>query len=199
MKKILFALLLITSFSFGQSTTWSTNGNFISTATFAIDSTYKAKVTTLPMADGGSPYRYKSVYSIALPTIPAGSIIDIYGDGEVTNNNSYNIGVASYFVIGTSDTMASYADAGIIIVSPPNGADIINSGTSGHNHMVMAKSSTYYVSSTLTGKYLNYIWYAYSSDATGGAVAAVMSCAGYTPPNFLACYGGLKIKITYVH
>jgi hypothetical protein len=128
-------------------------------------------VASLPLTTGG-PYNYVVVYTMKLPSnVPSGSLIEITTDGEITNNNSYNLMVAGYICVGTSPS-----DYSGTTIYPANGNDIIDSG---HNHSRMNRTISFVTSTDISNKYVNVVWYSASTSASPGDIATVMAGYGF--------------------
>lgn len=192
MRNKLFSIFIfLSAFSFAQSTYCFTVPNItlptytpspIPTITYTVlaNTTYSTTSTeqtySLTMSSGGTPYLFFVAYSLKLPdTVKANSIIAITSRGEVTNNYSYACGVVSYVTIGKSATDTNFAN----LIVPPAGADILDNGTNGHNHIVFATPVQYLVPSKLVKKYINVCVYAYSSSANTGDYCTLNQGYGY--------------------
>ena len=124
-----------------------------------------------------SPYNYYAAYSVQLPAlVKKGSTLIIIGKGEVTNNYAYNVGVGGYLCIGANNS--DYNTATCPIIDHATGEDIIDNGTTGHNHIKIDRAEMITLDEDLNNKFINLIVYAYSSSAGGGDFASLMQNSG---------------------
>ena len=129
------------------------------------------------------PYTYFVAYHVKVDTIWKGSIVEINSHGEATNNYSYNIGVGGYLCYG-KDSADYGGTTGIYLLDHATGEDVIDYGTQGHNHIKIDRAVTYYSGETIIGKWINLVLYAYSSSASPGDYASLMTG-----------YGGMRVTI----
>lgn len=133
-------------------------------ARLTIPCTYGAKNIN---NDPGSRYAYRVIYSVKLTDIKAGDLIHVVAQGEVTNDVGrdrgvkamYNVMVADYLALGTSDTDVS----GLKIRAA------MGMNTNPERHHEVVNSNCYYVfEQDFSEVYVNNIYYCASTAAVKG-------------------------------
>lgn len=142
-------------------------------------------ITTLENAEQWSsiaitktyPWAYRVLYSVPLPDLYAGDVIDARVTYQLTNPYPFNVMSARFLAISDSPTNATlYTD----LVSRPAGRNI----TDNMHHDIIHDFGTFRVPSFMSGKYLVLIVYAASSASTSGQALQVNRN-----------YGRLEVKI----
>lgn len=110
------------------------------------------RVTFLPVPAIGTNYQTRVIFSIQLPTIAVGDLLEAHSSFEVTNNSS-----TQHVMVGRWMTLApsSIATTGIDISE----AAVRNVSKSSMHHDVVADHASYVATMELTGKYLNLVAY----------------------------------------
>lgn len=109
-------------------------------------------------------YLYKAIYTIPLPTLHPGDIVEMHGTFEITNPHKYNVMGARYLIIADNPT-----DTAGIPVSEAAGRNV----TPGMHHDTHQDFGTYVVTQEMSGKHAVMVGYAASSAASSSNVVWV--------------------------
>lgn len=122
-------------------------------------------VTTIPITTG-SPYTRKVIFSIALPDLAAGDLIEAKASMQVTTSYNYNCMIGSLLILTDSATSTSGLVADISEAAGENFDMAVH-------HKKVADFGSYRVTTPLIGKYVNFIAYAASTGALPGHALTV--------------------------
>lgn len=122
------------------------------------------KIKTLPVTLGSDPHQPKVVYSLMLTNIKKGDAIQFVARGEVTNDLTYNVMIASKIVLTISE-------------DDPYGAELIEAAGTNLNperhHHVLNDVGIYQFKSDYPIVFINAVWYSASTKARLGATLKV--------------------------
>lgn len=116
----------------------------------------KSELTNRLYLSYSSGYRFEALYTIPLPTLYPGDLVEMHGTFEVTNPHKYNVMCARYLVITDNPK-----DIHGIHVSEAAGRNV----TRNMHHDVHQDFGTYKVTETMEGKHAVMVAYAASSRA----------------------------------
>jgi hypothetical protein len=117
-------------------------------------------VTSLPVTPN-SPYTFKTIYSIALPTLYAGDLLQAFALAQFTNDTNLEwVMAATYITLGTSPTDTNLVGR----ISEAKGRNV---GRITTHHDPHPDFASYVVPENVEGLYLNFVGYAGHVNGTG--------------------------------
>lgn len=107
---------------------------------------------------------HKVVYSIALPDLNAGDVIEAHATFEATNPYTYNMMVGRYLLLATSDSS---------VIGTEISEAATRNITPGMHHDHIQDFGTFLVTDAMSGMFVNFVAYCDAQAATSGHAAVV--------------------------
>lgn len=132
------------------------------------------------VATGGAPYNFYVLYSLPLPDIKTGDLIEAHAQWACTNENANEYMIGCMLIIG--DSAIDNSTGGAKQLSRPRTENL----TKVMHHMRLNEHGSRRATANMTGKFVNVLGYC---GRVGGAGATIR-----VEPN----YGSVEVKVTPV-
>lgn len=131
--------------------------------------------SSVPVTDGNGD-EWRTMFTVALPNLVAGTVLDIYAEGQVANNNGINVELAQALSLNTVSQVGGGTLALVGVLGPVNGWNI----TPDEHYGRWSKGKRYVVPQNWTETaYIQARLRARSSGATSGMALSVNMGQGF--------------------